>query len=179
MSPVVRIQHAFGGVEPDRHLGELVADRAEAWRSAARTAGGLIAYCAASPSARFRAARAHRGELEAAVVEHVERDLVARGRFRPAGSPPARARPAARSASSTSRAGPSCVLPCRSTTPGNPRSTMNAENCSPSTLAKTMKRSAKPPFVIHIFSPVIDQDPSADASLSCARRAHRIPIRIR
>jgi hypothetical protein len=38
------------------------------------------------------------------------------------------------------------------TTPG-PRSTMKAVNFSPPTLAKTMKRSAKPPLVIHIFWP--------------------------
>ena len=31
---------------------------------------------------------------------------------------------------------------------------MNAVNCSPSTFAKTMKRSAKPPLLIHIFSPL-------------------------
>ncbi len=46
-------------------------------------------------------------------------------------------------------------------TPGKPRSTMNAEKCSPSTLAKTMKMSAKPPLVIHIFSPLSSHDPSA------------------
>ena len=33
------------------------------------------------------------------------------------------------------------------------RSTMKPENLSPSILAKTMNTSAKPPFVIHIFSP--------------------------
>ena len=37
--------------------------------------------------------------------------------------------------------------------PGNPRSMMNAVNLSPLTLANTMNRSAKPAFVIHIFSP--------------------------
>ena len=37
--------------------------------------------------------------------------------------------------------------------PGKVRSTMNAVNFSPSTLAKTMNRSAKPALVIHIFSP--------------------------
>ncbi len=46
-------------------------------------------------------------------------------------------------------------------TPGKARSTRKAVNCSPSTLAKTMKRSANPPFEIHIFSPVSDQLPSA------------------
>src|SRR3954470_5708570 len=46
-------------------------------------------------------------------------------------------------------------------TPGKPRSTMKAENASPSTLAKTMKRSAKPPLVIHIFSPLRTKLPSA------------------
>ena len=34
-----------------------------------------------------------------------------------------------------------------------PRSTMNAVKRSPSTLAKTVKTSAKPPFEIHIFWP--------------------------
>ena len=34
------------------------------------------------------------------------------------------------------------------------RSTRNAVNFSPSTLANTVKRSAKPPFVIHIFWPL-------------------------
>ena len=38
-------------------------------------------------------------------------------------------------------------------TPGQAFSTMKAVNASPSTLAKMMKRSAKPPLVIHIFSP--------------------------
>ena len=38
-------------------------------------------------------------------------------------------------------------------TPPNARSTMKAEKCSPSTLAKTITMSAKPPLVIHIFSP--------------------------
>ena len=37
--------------------------------------------------------------------------------------------------------------------PGVSRSTMNAENFSPSILANTVKTSAKPPLVIHIFSP--------------------------
>ena len=37
--------------------------------------------------------------------------------------------------------------------PGVPRSTMKQENFSPSTLAKTMYTSAKPPLVIHIFWP--------------------------
>ena len=45
-------------------------------------------------------------------------------------------------------------------TPGNAFSTMNAVNCSPSTLAKTMMTSAKPPLVIHIFSPLSTQLPS-------------------
>ena len=45
-------------------------------------------------------------------------------------------------------------------TPGNARSTMNAVNCSPSTFAKTMITSAKPPLVIHIFSPLSTQLPS-------------------
>ena len=34
------------------------------------------------------------------------------------------------------------------------RSTMNALNLSPSTFANTMKMSANPPLVIHIFSPL-------------------------
>ena len=38
---------------------------------------------------------------------------------------------------------------------------MNAVNCSPSTLAKTTKTSAKPPLVIHIFSPESTKLPSA------------------
>ena len=38
---------------------------------------------------------------------------------------------------------------------------MNAVNCSPSTFAKTMNRSAKPPLVIHIFSPFSTKLPSA------------------
>ena len=37
---------------------------------------------------------------------------------------------------------------------------MNALNLSPSTWAKMMKTSAKPPFVIHIFSPFITKLPS-------------------
>ena len=45
-------------------------------------------------------------------------------------------------------------------TPGNARSTMKAVKCSPSTLAKTMKTSAKPPLVIHIFSPLRTKLPS-------------------
>ena len=43
---------------------------------------------------------------------------------------------------------------------------MKAVNCSPSTLAKTMKTSAKPPLVIHIFSPVSDE-----AAVGLPRRA--------
>src|SRR5204862_192707 len=46
-------------------------------------------------------------------------------------------------------------------TPLNARSTMNAVKCSPSTLPKTMNTSAKPPFVIHIFSPLSTKLPSA------------------
>jgi hypothetical protein len=46
-------------------------------------------------------------------------------------------------------------------TPGQLRSTIKAVNCSPSTFAKTMKRSAKPPLVIHIFSPESRKLPSA------------------
>ena len=49
---------------------------------------------------------------------------------------------------------------CPLLTPGNPRSTMKAVNCSPSTLAKTMKMSANPPLVIHIFSPLRAKLPS-------------------
>ena len=41
--------------------------------------------------------------------------------------------------------------------PGVPRSTMNAENSSPSTFANTVNTSAKPPFVIHIFCPLSSQ----------------------
>ncbi len=37
--------------------------------------------------------------------------------------------------------------------PGNVFSTRNAVNFSPSTLAKTVNKSAKPALVIHIFSP--------------------------
>ena len=37
---------------------------------------------------------------------------------------------------------------------------MKAVKCSPSTLAKTTKTSAKPPLVIHIFSPEITKLPS-------------------
>ena len=45
-------------------------------------------------------------------------------------------------------------------TPVKPRSTMKAVKCSPSTFAKTMNTSAKPPLVIHIFSPVSAKPPS-------------------
>ena len=45
-------------------------------------------------------------------------------------------------------------------TPPKARSTMNALNLSPSTWAKMMKTSAKPPFVIHIFSPFNTKLPS-------------------
>ena len=38
---------------------------------------------------------------------------------------------------------------------------MNAVKCSPSTLANTMKTSANPPLVVHIFSPFSDKPPSA------------------
>src|SRR5437016_8512018 len=38
--------------------------------------------------------------------------------------------------------------------PGKLRSIRNAVNFSPSTLAKTVNRSAKPALVIHVFSPV-------------------------
>ena len=46
-------------------------------------------------------------------------------------------------------------------TPAHAFSTMNAVKCSPSTLAKTMKTSANPPLVIHIFSPERTKLPSA------------------
>ncbi len=46
-------------------------------------------------------------------------------------------------------------------TPAKPRSTMNAVNASPSTLAKTMNTSAKPALVIHIFSPDSEKPPSS------------------
>ena len=46
-------------------------------------------------------------------------------------------------------------------TPANARSTMKALKCSPSTLANTTNRSAKPPLVIHIFSPLSTKLPSA------------------
>ena len=39
--------------------------------------------------------------------------------------------------------------------PGVPRSTMNALNLSPSTLANTVNTSAKPALVIHIFCPLM------------------------
>ncbi len=48
-------------------------------------------------------------------------------------------------------------------TPPNARSTMKAVNASPAgstTFAKTMKTSAKPPLVIHIFSPLRTKLPS-------------------
>ena len=50
---------------------------------------------------------------------------------------------------------------------------MKAVNCSPSTFAKTMKRSAKPPLVIHIFSPLSMKLPSA-CLVARALRAERI-----
>ena len=46
-------------------------------------------------------------------------------------------------------------------TPANARSTMKAVKRSPSTFANTMNRSAKPPLVIHIFSPASTKLPSA------------------
>src|SRR5271169_445531 len=49
--------------------------------------------------------------------------------------------------------------------PGNPRSTIKQENFSPSTLAKTMYTSAKPPLVIHIFCPFkIQERPSGEST---------------
>ena len=38
---------------------------------------------------------------------------------------------------------------------------MKAVKCSPSTFANTMKTSANPPFVIHIFSPLSANPPPA------------------
>ena len=70
------IHHAFERVLPCRHLAQLVLDGAEAGDRHAellarrRVLGGLA-------DSRTRAARTHRAELEAAEVEHVERDLVA------------------------------------------------------------------------------------------------------
>ena len=63
-------------------------------------------------------------------------------------------------------------------TPGNPRSTMKAVNASPSTLAKTMKTSAKPQLVIHIFSPVSAKLPSA-SRIARRARAQRVRARAR
>ena len=53
---------------------------------------------------------------------------------------------------------------------------MKAVNCSPSTLAKTMKRSAKPPLVIHIFSPFSTKLPSA-CRVARVLRAERVRAR--
>jgi len=56
---------------------------------------------------------------------------------------------------------------------------MNAENRSPSTLAKTMNTSAKPPFVVHIFSPLRIHDPSACFVARVRAERASDPIRIR
>ena len=55
---------------------------------------------------------------------------------------------------------------------------MKAVKCSPSTFAKTMKTSAKPPLVIHIFSPVSANPPSGQSGGACGR-AERIRSRAR
>src|SRR5262249_46231236 len=54
--------------------------------------------------------------------------------------------------------------------PGKLRSTRNAVNFSPSTFANTVKRSANPAFVIHIFSPLSKQFFPSDESVARARQ---------
>ena len=101
-----------------------------------------------------RAAHARRAQLEAADVEDVERDVVALADL--AEQVLDRA-PGSRRGSAgrwTSRGCPSCALRRRRRSPGVLRSTMNAVNFSPSTLANTVNTSAKPALVIHIFSPL-------------------------
>ena len=44
--------------------------------------------------------------------------------------------------------------------PGVPRSTRNAENCSPSTFAYTVNRSAKPALVMNCLLPSSLHEPS-------------------
>ena len=78
--PAGAIHHAFERVLPRHHLAELVLDGAEGrdrYAELLARAGVLGGFA----NRRARAARAHRAELEAAEVEHVERDLVALADF--------------------------------------------------------------------------------------------------
>ena len=63
-------------------------------------------------------------------------------------------------ASTAHRVAPGWVYGFPELTPGHARSTMKAVNLSPSAWAKTISRSAKPPLLIHIFSPLRRQEPS-------------------
>src|SRR6202012_6135959 len=53
--------------------------------------------------------------------------------------------------------------------PGVPVSTRNAENCSPSILAKIVNRSAIPALEIHIFSPLSRQFFPSELSFAVVR----------
>jgi hypothetical protein len=145
------IDEAFERVLADDHFAELVLDRAERGDGLAELlALRRVPYRFTNRA--LRRAAAHRAELEAREVEDVERDLVALAHF----SKQVLRRHAHvleddRGRRRAVKAHLVFFLAARHA--GNARSTRKAENCSPSTLAKMMKRSAKPPFVIHIFSP--------------------------
>ena len=116
----------------------------KAWR--------CLAYTMAWPSAA-RAAHAGGAHLEAANVENVEGDMVplahvaqqilhrdlAVGEHQRTGG---------------GAADTQLVLFRAYGEPGSPFSIRNAVNFSPSTLTKTVNRSAKPALLIHIFSPL-------------------------
>ena len=160
------IDEAFERVGAHDHLAELVLDRAERRRSAGRTAcaGPRSGPLRRSP---LRAAAAHRAELEAREVEHVERDLVALAdlaeqvlrRHLHVLQDDRRRRGAVQA---------HLVLLLAARHAGEraldeERGEVLAVHL---TLAKTMNRSAKPPLVIHIFSPFSTKLPSA----CCAAR---------
>ena len=101
----------------------------------------------------LHAANTHRAEFEAANVQNVEGDLVTLADF--AEKVFHRRLDIGKDQGVVLE--PLIPILCSSAPDVSPGcfSTMKALNLSPSTLAKTTKISAKPPLVIHIFSPLM------------------------
>jgi len=74
------VEHALHAVEPQRHLAELLLDRAERGQRLAELAPGR-GVTSGFGERRLGAAAAHRRQLEAAVVQDVERDFRALADF--------------------------------------------------------------------------------------------------
>ena len=130
------VGHAFGGVQARCALGDLALDQAELRD---RLAEGFALFGVADHVRQrvTRAADAGHAQLEAAHVEHVECDVVAL-----AGSPSRFAAGILQSCSTSGQVDeprmPSLCSSAPTVRPGVSRSIRNAENFSPSILAKTV-----------------------------------------